>query len=171
MHSRCALWCVLQRWLAFLDKYFVERDPVPPSSVPACTTAPAAAMAATITDLVVFPIKSCAGMRVQSWGCGDAGTHRLFFIPLVFLPCVLFCVCVFASRNVFDAACVWSVAAWSHLVCHGLLYDREWAAVDATGAALSQRKIRVCVPHSRRSTWLRACCVSLRRQWRRCVLH
>ena len=66
-----------ERLVSFVAKYFVvdaTADVLPSIAVPAADERPAGSTAlATISQLRVYPIKSCAGMGVSSWPIGPNG--------------------------------------------------------------------------------------------------
>lgn len=68
-----------------------------------------------IRSIFIYPIKSCAGMQVQSWQITSHGTYP--------------------QR---DRQINWRQA--KHIVA-GFLYDREWVLVDPNFAYLNQKKV------------------------------
>lgn len=109
-------------FLAFLQNYFVETRRYLQAPVKGELGAQ------RLLRLFLYPVKSCGAVEVDEWPIGAHGASFSFSA---------FCSCISLSFLVFFL-CTDLVPCFVRWL--GLFLDREWAIVDHTGAALSQKK-------------------------------
>jgi molybdenum cofactor sulfurtransferase len=119
-------WEDMDALVAFVERVFVSRADVfvrtRSQSEPEVNDAPHPKLPVKVDSLFVFPIKSCAAMRVKRWPVSRPriarlqGTHIKSGLLLTILTCAAFCKIDRRTGR--------------------LAFDREFALVDASGVAM-----------------------------------
>jgi molybdenum cofactor sulfurtransferase len=111
----------------FLAKEFLNvATPVSPLMLhllPDASPLPVSTDGLHIEALYLYPIKSCAGMKVTSWPLRGKGA-----------PAIV----VARKPTICNSLFAWYVTCLV-LRCSGLAFDREWAVVDASGRAIRMK--------------------------------